>query len=64
MLNFINVIRKIVTSVSLTSFFVDDISETSQPDSKTETFGGFTSSDWNKIGQDMKRGLIQFGKAK
>lgn len=28
-----------------------------------KTYGGFTNSDWEKIGNDMKRGLISFGKA-
>ncbi|MGU9984467.1 hypothetical protein [Limosilactobacillus fermentum] len=29
-----------------------------------KTYGGFTNSDWEKIGNDMKRGLISFGKAR
>lgn len=31
---------------------------------KRQTYGGFTSSDWEKVGNDMKRGLISFGKAR
>lgn len=27
-----------------------------------ETYGGFTNSDWKKVGNDMKRRLISFGK--
>lgn len=29
-----------------------------------ENYGGFTINDWKKIGNDMKRGLISFGKSK
>lgn len=29
-----------------------------------KTYGGFTNSGWQKVGNDMKRGLITFGKAK
>lgn len=29
-----------------------------------KTYGGFTDSDWGKVGNDMKRGLISFGKAR
>lgn len=29
-----------------------------------KTYGGFADSDWAKIGNDMKRGLISFGKAR
>lgn len=29
-----------------------------------KAYGGFVDSDWVKIGNDMKRGLISFGKAR
>ncbi len=29
-----------------------------------KAYGGFTNSDWQKVGNDMKRGLITFGKTK
>lgn len=32
--------------------------------SANKTYGGFVDSDWVKIGNDMKRGLISFGKAR
>lgn len=28
----------------------------------SETYGGFTNSDWKKVGNDMRRGLISFEK--
>lgn len=33
-------------------------------ESISKTYGGFTNSDWTKVGNDMKRGLISFGKAR
>lgn len=30
----------------------------------SESYGGFVNSDWVKVGNDMKRGLISFGKAR
>lgn len=28
--------------------------------SKTKSYGGFIKEDWEKVGNDMKRGLIHF----
>lgn len=31
---------------------------------KPNSYGDFTESDWKKVGNDMKRGLINFGQSK
>lgn len=31
---------------------------------KSANYGGFVNEDWKKIGNDMKRGLIAFGRSK
>ncbi|RVU71239.1 MULTISPECIES: hypothetical protein [Lactobacillus] len=31
---------------------------------EAKSYGGFTNDDWQKIGNDMKRGLIKFGQSR
>lgn len=56
-LKFVNLVNKIVTSISLT-FLIAGKSD------KSKSSDNFPSSDWNKIGEDMKRALSQFSKTK
>ncbi|MHC9533127.1 hypothetical protein ACVPPR_07180 [Dellaglioa sp. L3N] len=62
MQNFINITVKTISDAVAFS----DILKLSKKDTphknQSKTVGGFTNKDWENIGSDMKRGIIQFGK--
>ncbi|MEK1435116.1 hypothetical protein HCZ13_03430 [Limosilactobacillus fermentum] len=67
MQDFFNITIKTVNDLAmLPSIFGKVIGVKTVKTHKTinKTYGGFTNSDWEKIGNDMKRGLISFGKAR
>lgn len=32
--------------------------------SPSQVYGGFTRSDWGKVGNDLRKGIVQYGKGK
>ena len=64
MMNFLNSTIKAISNITMPSPFIRKTKEEYQAGQTAETSGGFTSADWEKVGQDMKRGLIQFGKTR
>lgn len=67
MKSFVNVTIKTVNDIAmLPNILVKAVNSVIHNGYKdiSKTYGGFTNSDWEKVGNDMKRGLISFGKAR
>ncbi|ESS02204.1 hypothetical protein FEZ37_10620 [Limosilactobacillus fermentum] len=67
MRNFVNVTIKTVNDIAmLPNILAKAVNFVTHNGHKniSKTYGGFTNSDWGKVGNDMKRGLISFGKAR
>ncbi len=67
MRNFVNITIKTVNDITmLPNILGKAVNSVIHTEYKniSKTYGGFTNSDWEKVGNDMKRGLISFGKAR
>ena len=62
---FINSTVKIIGNITeVTNIFFKSILIKQKEKHSHENYGGFIYSDWEKIGNDMKMGLINFGRSK
>ncbi|KXN75971.1 hypothetical protein [Lactobacillus johnsonii] len=65
MQNFVNAFVKVFTNVAdLPRLVLQPGHDLKAKSVKTNNYGGFTYSDWKKVGNDMKRGLISFGQSR
>lgn len=65
MQDFINASIKVVTNVAeMPNELLKLMSPVKSKSNKSQNYGGFVDGDWYKVGNDMKRGLINFGKTK
>ena len=65
MQNFASAFIKMVTNAAECPFTaLKSIHNPKQRINKSASYGGFTKNDWKKVGNDMKRGLIDFGQSK
>lgn len=65
MQNFINTFVKVFTNVAeLPRLVLRPVQNIKVKSAKGTNYGGFTYTDWKKVGNDMKRGLISFGQSR
>ena len=65
MQNFVNTFVKVFTNVAeLPHLVLRPERAIKTKTLKIDNYGGFTYSDWKKVGNDMKRGLISFGQSR
>lgn len=65
MQNFVNTFVKVFTNMAeLPRLVVQPVHDFKIKPVKVNSYGGFTYSDWKKVGNDMKRGLISFDQSR
>lgn len=63
MQNFISLTVKTISDVAMLPIMLGKPKKTGISNNNvSKTVGGFTTGDWKNIGNDMKRGLIRYGK--